>query len=406
MFGVGNEPTSVEQFNKYFPQEYYEFTDGEFIESKPTNVKIIGKNLFDISKTPEYYFPTDLYGITKVTKDYIEITTEKGSKVSSIDGRLLLKQFAPTLQVGRTYYLSATTNIGRNYIYLLESQRFWYFNTALTLTELDLNSRVVYYTIKPEDGYGVCRISNFQIEEGTTATDYAPYKESNLPINVPFDDLSWSVNNYGNYIDFENKKYVRQIAQYVFTGEEVNKDGSEFWKVQNVDYPFIYGGFNNTNIQITPIINSNVNHQICNKFDVNNIGSTRENYGIELFVSNIVRFRHPTINTPELLKAYLKEQYENGTPVILRYVVEATEEDISAYLPEDNYIKVEGNGNIVFENTNNTSIPSEVEYLKSVLNERIQDVEVGLSSLTEQVNKNSSDIDYILNVVTDTLGGI
>ena len=185
--------------------------------------------------------------------------------------------------------------------------------------------------------------------------------------NIPLDYLGKSVKDTGNYINFETKKAVKQVIDYVFTGDEINSNGTEFWQVQNGDYPFIYGGFNNTNIKLTPIINSGVTYQICNKFETNNIDIVSNFNGIQLYASNIVRFRDPNIDTPEKLKAYLKEQYEKGDPIIIRYVVETTEEDLTNYLPADNYIEVDPNGNILFENTGNTAIPSEIEYQLKVV---------------------------------------
>ncbi len=47
MFGAGNEPTSVLEFNRLFPEPYYAYNTGELISSKSSAYKIVGYNAFD-----------------------------------------------------------------------------------------------------------------------------------------------------------------------------------------------------------------------------------------------------------------------------------------------------------------------------------------------------------------------
>ena len=47
MFGAGNEPTSVEEFNRLFPKPYYEYNAGTLLSCKSNGYKTVGYNAFD-----------------------------------------------------------------------------------------------------------------------------------------------------------------------------------------------------------------------------------------------------------------------------------------------------------------------------------------------------------------------
>lgn len=82
-----------------------------------------------------------------------------------------LRQLAPHLEIGKTYILTADTTSTNKYIYFDEAAVGWFFGTTITMTDTILDSRFYFYSSKTEAAY----ITNFQIEEGTVATSYAPY---------------------------------------------------------------------------------------------------------------------------------------------------------------------------------------------------------------------------------------
>lgn len=47
MFGAGNEPSTVEEFEAMFPNPYYPYNEGELLSLKPTGVKSVGFNQWD-----------------------------------------------------------------------------------------------------------------------------------------------------------------------------------------------------------------------------------------------------------------------------------------------------------------------------------------------------------------------
>lgn len=54
MFGIGNEPTSVEEFEAMFPNNYYQYNAGEIITADTESVVVQGKNLINAD---DYYAP-------------------------------------------------------------------------------------------------------------------------------------------------------------------------------------------------------------------------------------------------------------------------------------------------------------------------------------------------------------
>ena len=47
MFGAGNEPSTVEEFEALFPLPYYAYNAGEIISNKTEQVKVVGFNQWD-----------------------------------------------------------------------------------------------------------------------------------------------------------------------------------------------------------------------------------------------------------------------------------------------------------------------------------------------------------------------
>lgn len=48
MFGSGNEPSTVEEFEALFPNDYYPYNDGELVSFNGTGIKTVGFNAFNV----------------------------------------------------------------------------------------------------------------------------------------------------------------------------------------------------------------------------------------------------------------------------------------------------------------------------------------------------------------------
>lgn len=72
MFGAGNEPTTVAEFEKLFPLPYYNYNAGEIISNKTESVKLVGFNQLDLTNKQ----------VDKVMNQYGAITSYNGYTVT------------------------------------------------------------------------------------------------------------------------------------------------------------------------------------------------------------------------------------------------------------------------------------------------------------------------------------
>lgn len=174
MYGAGNEPKTVAEFKAKFPNELYDYSPRCWVKSYKTGLIAKTKNLFNINAlTP--YTPETLPNYTAGVYNG-NIIARAGVGSSVCQSGKTLKQLCPDLVAGERYVLSYETNAtgGVNNIYLREEDRTWQNGYSIIITETSLNSIVCFYANYPD--LTVATISNFQIEKGTTVTDYVPYE--------------------------------------------------------------------------------------------------------------------------------------------------------------------------------------------------------------------------------------
>ena len=142
---------------------------------------------------------------------------------SSVSDYTTLQQFAPSLEVGKTYVLNFKTTgtiTASNQIWILNSKEAWVRGTSRTIIDTDLTSPIFWYG----DGEGqTITISEIQITEGTETKEYKPYGY-NIPLiinnktyNIYLNEPLRKVLDYCDYIDITNKKVVRNICQELIT---------------------------------------------------------------------------------------------------------------------------------------------------------------------------------------------
>ena len=150
------------------------------------------KNIFDMS----LFTPTsggDPY-ISRVSGGYVYITTSRNySGDGKFDTGVSLKQFCSQMQAGETYMLTARANRNTdNKIFLNGANVEWHFGTATTVTQEMLNSTVCIFGYKSATATGETHVGYFQIEHGTTATEYAPFVDG-VNARINFDNSAFVV---------------------------------------------------------------------------------------------------------------------------------------------------------------------------------------------------------------------
>lgn len=186
------------------------------------NVKLTGKNLFDISKNPYKY---DEYKLL--------IPNEKSGEVNITDGIKFEEKTA--------YYVSwesyKVTNPVDNWSITCEfkytdgSHDQYYVSSRPTGIKSNGAKTIDYIYIANPWGVGM-EINSIQIEKGDKRTEYEPYKEQSITLTTPNGLAGIPVKSGGNYtdstgqqwvcdeIDLARGKYVQRHYKHVFNGTE------------------------------------------------------------------------------------------------------------------------------------------------------------------------------------------
>ena len=174
MYGAGNEPKTVAEFKAKFPNEMYDYSPRCWVKSYKTGLIAKTKNLFNVNALTPYTPETLPLRTAGVYNGHIITKCAPGSSISR--SNKLLKELCPDLVAGERYILHFDTNgtgLQADSIYFDGSSKAWGNGYPHVITEAELNGTVYFYGNYPS--LDVATISNFQIEKGTTATDYVPY---------------------------------------------------------------------------------------------------------------------------------------------------------------------------------------------------------------------------------------
>lgn len=185
--------------------------------------------------------------------------------------------------------------------------------------QIELTDNVISYNISfsyIEKGISLSYDITIQLEHGSTATDYAQYEEQTYIMPIQEEMLE------DDYIDFENEEEVHVWRKHAFTGEETWEVGT----IKDVTQVFLWE-INSLTPAISWICNSFTNKQ--DGKDVEKIALTYR-VNIETYIainkSRLEGFSDDLTDTEKvtLFKAWLKEQYNAGTPVIVYYKLAKT----------------------------------------------------------------------------------
>lgn len=199
---------------------------------------------------------------------------------------------------------------------------------------------------------------------GSEKYSYSPYAKHTLDIPEAvraLEGYGLGVSNarYGricNYIDWGTRTYHRRVKVHVY-------DGTENWEL---------GSSNGTSYRYYTLVfrligNGDDLPGVCTHLPVlDDLPQHTSAVGVGIgFENPYIYFALNKEEFPDVasVKAWVKEQYDNGTPVTVVYA--DTEEevvDISDILPVDNLIGVEDGGTITFVNEHEYDVPTTIKY--------------------------------------------
>lgn len=361
MFGSGKEPSTVEEFEAMFPNEYYPYNAGEVVSAGTESIIEQGKNLFDY--TDKTYNGANISKVengviyTKgLTTTVLNIPTVVGSKYT-----LSFKVKSSGANQGG---LRWSLQKGKNTSYARDS--------SLIKSEVGYAANAEYQAVATfvatTDFVSLCTIMlmvyDVQLENGDIATDYSPYYQTGYPIPDAIKALpgyGWSAGTAKNYVDYENKRYV-QCVQSVDLGtlNWIAGGGISSQTVFIASSRKICG----QKLSYNSAIASNI---LCSKYlakSQNEVWSDAAPVGIatNATIDGYVYVKDTAYTDATAFKQAMQGvilYYELETPIVT---------DISTLIDDDflRNIEVEAGGSITFKNSNDNyhiPVPSEEEYI-------------------------------------------
>ena len=199
----------------------------------------------------------------------------------------------------------------------------------------------------------------------TIPTEYKPYKAPTIKEipsaiqNLDGYDLGLpKVENCYNYVDFENKKFVKKLQKVVLDGSSDENIGLAMASNDNGIANF---GFTFTNNGLSKHSKDGITDYFISNAPISHglqTATTEEGVYIN-FTSLYIRVKSTTASTVEQLRTYLAQNpiivvYEMATPI---------ETDISDLLAGfDNVEKLEPLGSLTFENEYGQAVPNSLTY--------------------------------------------
>lgn len=348
MFGIGNEPTSVEEFEAMFPNDYYQYNAGEIVSAGTESVVEQGKNLLNADDYYAAYKQSDGSYLNN-SSDFAGINIPIGNYI----GKTLIATLKATVSSQPTsFFWLARINGTRIESSYAKGERVPANTTGIARLTFTPKTQKDTLSMTYGQGTGDVIVRDIQIELGDTPTTYAPFHRNVYQIPEAIKALpgyGWSAGTARNYVDYENKKYV-QCVNSVDLGTKnwlMYKDG---------DYtPFFYlNGISD--------IRGGTPNFLCSKYQYAKIGVTDNVTGLYVLESTIVRVRDTAYTDAAAFKQAMQGvmlYYELETPIVT---------DISDLLADDflRNLTVEAGGSITFKNSNDSyriPVPSEEEYI-------------------------------------------
>lgn len=341
MFGSGNEPTSVEEFEKMFPADYYPYSAGEIVSAGTEEIVEQGKNLFDIKKCVKL---NSYYGF--------EIDTNKTLQIDLKDGK------------------TCPTNVSFGIVYVHGNTMANWLITSNGVRETITNSRdmtdstqimVACYPGNKETMQSIADAFDIMLVDGIYKSDtmptYSPYHSNVYQIPEAIKTLpgyGWSAGTARNYIDYENKRYVQCVGN-VDLGTLMWKNG----KAISFETRELKGQKLTKSYSIAPNI-------LCSKY----LTKTQDNLwnkDVTGITADANTDGYIYVNDTSYTDATAFKQAMQG--VILYYeLANPIVTDISSLIPDDflRNIEVEAGGSITFNGGNDDyriPVPSEEEYV-------------------------------------------
>lgn len=345
MFGAGNEPSTVEEFEKMFPNDYYPYNAGEIISAGVTEVVEQGRNLWD-----------EVWGVGS-------INASSGNDEGSKDV-IYSKNYTPIIPnstyifvyTGSASFENVKTRFydhSKNYIGYNDNNGQTVYPNRAFITPL--NAAYVRFTLPTE--YGNVYKNDIALIAGSSG-DYTPYHRNEYPIPEAIKALpgyGWSAGTARNYVDYENKRYVQCVNSVDLGTLTWTKGESVSFKTHHLAGQKLTNSYSIAPNFICPKYSTKTQNESWGKTSITGISATL-NVGGYIYVNDT---SYADAATFKQAMQGVMLYYELATPIVT---------DISALLTDDflRNLTVEAGGSITFKGSNDSyhiPVPSELEYI-------------------------------------------
>lgn len=357
MFGSGNEPATVAEFEAMFPSIDPTYNAGELRSAGVTEVVREGENIMP----PPAAGTTTINGLTAVSDGKGTITFS-GTAASFTSFRFDVPEFTIPLSgtLGGSHQFFANNSFATS----LSSINFCYNNTVIDSWGLGSKNR----TSRSYSTMGGRLCNNWRVTINNTATidgtiapafvndtgsavaryNFKEYLRATLPVPAAiqaFPGYGWSAGSVYNYVDYERKVYVQNVAMATFDGS-----ADEGWALTSpastTRQAFLSSGYLQSTKAYLQIINDkgilvNISSQ-DSPAEANIITMRSTSYE----ATYLYIFVPPSILSGiDAFKAWLA-----ANPITITYALATPiETDISSLLT-DSTIEVEPGGTLTFKN--------------------------------------------------------
>lgn len=346
MFGSGNEPTSVEEFEKMFPAEYYPYNAGEIVSAGTESIVEQGRNLWDeVWKVGTISSSSgNNEGSTAViySENYIPIIPNS-TYIFVYVGSAKFENVKTRFYDHSKKYIGYNDNNGQTV----------YPNKSFITPS---NAFYVRFTLPPD--YGNVYKTDIALIAGSSGA-YTPYHRNVYPIPEAIRNLpgyGWSAGTARNYVDYENKRYVQCVSS-VDLGTLTWKNGeSVSFETHELNGQKLTKSYGIAPNFVCPKYSTKTQNAMWGKTSITGITA---NANVDGYVYvNDTSYTDVTAFKQAMQGVIL--YYELANPIVT---------DISTLIDDDflRNIEVEAGGTITFKNSNSDSyripVPSEEEYI-------------------------------------------
>lgn len=365
MFGSGNEPATVEEFEAMFPGEGYSYNAGELLSAGVNEIVERGRNLIDarkvVSKKGNVTFENLGNG-----KIHVYGSTDTRSEIKPV--YVDEKDFPPG-----QYRTNVIGNSGISMTFVTKNkvtgEKTWWTD-KFKITD---NDTPLYWYIMAVK----CTVDTVitpQIAKGNVEIPALAYHDP-VSFAVPeavrqLPGYGWSAGNVCNEVDWESKKYIQRIGHYKFS----EKTALRLMKNNSTDlYCAFFAGAENVKFNIA------VNGILSKNFDAKYVGGNTNAEGVCCETAGFLEYKvlykklgcTNDDNDDAIIAA--KKKYMIGIGEEANYpLIEPVVTDISNLISDafQEPFEVEAGGTLTFKNSNGDGfqipVPSEEEYIVSL----------------------------------------